>query len=153
MKNFDVVIADDGSDGRTKEVIESYRRRAPFAIQHFWQENQGFRKSRILNEAIRAVESLNEMPGGKAATVEQDIADLRRVKNGLDAARPHVVCPACHGAGKIKSRIETKKCGVCGGHKFVTKRGLDIFTKAQGKPAPVAKEKEADAPKDEAAAA
>ncbi len=53
-KNFEILIADDGSDARTKEVIASYQRRVPFAIRHFWQENQGFRKSRILNEAIKA---------------------------------------------------------------------------------------------------
>lgn len=53
-KRFEVMIADDGSDQRTHAVIELYRRRVPFEIRHFWQENQGFRKSRILNEAIRA---------------------------------------------------------------------------------------------------
>jgi glycosyltransferase involved in cell wall biosynthesis len=53
-QNFEVMIADDGSDERTKAVIERYRGRASFPIQHFWQENKGFRKSRILNEAIRA---------------------------------------------------------------------------------------------------
>jgi glycosyltransferase involved in cell wall biosynthesis len=53
-KSFEVLIADDGSDERTRQVIDLYRRRVPFEIQHFWQENKGFRKSRILNEAIRA---------------------------------------------------------------------------------------------------
>jgi len=53
-KCFEVLIADDGSGATTRQVIDLYRRRAPFEIQHFWQENKGFRKSRILNEAIRA---------------------------------------------------------------------------------------------------
>ncbi|MGZ3652665.1 MAG: glycosyltransferase family 2 protein [Bdellovibrionota bacterium] len=53
-KRFEVLIADDGSDERTKTVIGLYQRRVPFEIRHFWQENKGFRKSRILNEAIRA---------------------------------------------------------------------------------------------------
>ena len=53
-RSFEVMIADDGSDARTKAVIDGYRRRAPFEVRHFWQENKGFRKSRILNEAIRA---------------------------------------------------------------------------------------------------
>ena len=53
QKNFEVMIADDGSDFRTKDVIEAYRKRASFPIQHFWQENKGFRKCRILNQAIR----------------------------------------------------------------------------------------------------
>lgn len=53
-KNFEVLLADDGSGERTKTVVASYRARVPFEIRHFWQENKGFRKSRILNEAIRA---------------------------------------------------------------------------------------------------
>jgi glycosyltransferase involved in cell wall biosynthesis len=53
-KNFEVMIADDGSGPKTREVIQEYKRRVPFEISHFWQENRGFRKSRILNEAIRA---------------------------------------------------------------------------------------------------
>lgn len=53
-KSFEVMIADDGSDARTKDVIEHYQKRAFYKIHHFWQENKGFRKSRILNQAIRA---------------------------------------------------------------------------------------------------
>ena len=53
-KRFEVMIADDGSDDRTKGVIEQYRARGIFPIEHFWQENKGFRKCRILNQAIRA---------------------------------------------------------------------------------------------------
>lgn len=53
-QSFEVMIADDGSDARTKAAIREYRDRANFRIEHFWQENKGFRKCRILNEAIRA---------------------------------------------------------------------------------------------------
>lgn len=53
-KSFEVMIADDGSDERTKSTIAEYRARAFFPIEHFWQENKGFRKSRILNQAISA---------------------------------------------------------------------------------------------------
>jgi GT2 family glycosyltransferase len=53
-KSFEVLIADDGSDDRTKKVIEDYKKSAGFAIEHFWQENCGFRKCKILNQAIRA---------------------------------------------------------------------------------------------------
>ena len=78
-RNFEVLIADDGSDERTKQVIELYKRRVPFEIQHFWQENRGFRKSRILNEAIRAAqgETLIFLDGDcipQAEFVEQHVA-------------------------------------------------------------------------------
>lgn len=51
-RNFEVMIADDGSSPATKTVVEAFRSRAKFPIEHFWQENKGFRKSRILNRAI-----------------------------------------------------------------------------------------------------
>jgi glycosyltransferase involved in cell wall biosynthesis len=53
-RSFEVLIADDGSDHATKVVVEEYSARAFFPIRHFWQENRGFRKSRILNQAIAA---------------------------------------------------------------------------------------------------
>ena len=51
-KNFEVVIADDGSMPETAELIRSFVPKAFFPIFHEWQEDQGFRKSKILNQAI-----------------------------------------------------------------------------------------------------
>lgn len=51
---FELVIADDGSDERTRKVIEEFRPLAKFPIRHVWQEDEGFRKSRILNLATVA---------------------------------------------------------------------------------------------------
>jgi glycosyltransferase involved in cell wall biosynthesis len=53
LGEFEVVIADDGSGGDTRQLIADFARQAPFPLQHAWQEHQGFRKSRILNQAIR----------------------------------------------------------------------------------------------------
>lgn len=48
----EVVIADDGSDERTREVISRMRQTFPVPITHVWHEDLGFRKSQILNKAI-----------------------------------------------------------------------------------------------------
>jgi glycosyltransferase involved in cell wall biosynthesis len=53
-KNFEIIIADDGSTESTKQVIESFSRSCRTAIKHLWQEDQGFRKTKILNQAINA---------------------------------------------------------------------------------------------------
>lgn len=53
LRDFDVVIADDGSTAETGELVAQLARQAPFGITHAWQEHQGFRKCRILNQAIR----------------------------------------------------------------------------------------------------
>lgn len=52
-RDFEVVIADDGSGAETAEVIRSARETTGLRIEHVWQPDQGFRKCRILNKAIR----------------------------------------------------------------------------------------------------
>jgi len=53
-QDFEVIIADDGSSSETLEVIEKIKPHFPVPITHLWQEDQGFRKTRILNQAITA---------------------------------------------------------------------------------------------------
>ena len=54
---FEVVVADDGSDIKTKIVIDFFRDKFKHPIQHIWQEDDGFRKCKILNKAIVASNS------------------------------------------------------------------------------------------------
>ncbi|GGK24300.1 hypothetical protein GCM10007962_18190 [Yeosuana aromativorans] len=54
FKNFEIVIADDGSGPKTKELIEDFKAKGILDINHVWQEDEGFQKSRILNKAIEA---------------------------------------------------------------------------------------------------
>ena len=56
-RDFDVVIADDGSGPETAEVIERLRRESSLRIAHVWHEDRGFRKSEILNRAIIAADA------------------------------------------------------------------------------------------------
>jgi glycosyltransferase involved in cell wall biosynthesis len=52
--DFEIIIADDGSTASTQELIEHIKATHPIPIRHLWQEDQGFRKTKILNQAIRA---------------------------------------------------------------------------------------------------
>jgi glycosyltransferase involved in cell wall biosynthesis len=52
-KNFELHIADDGSTPETSELVESFMDRAPFPVVYSWQQDLGYRKTKILNEAIR----------------------------------------------------------------------------------------------------
>ncbi|HSL89537.1 MAG TPA: glycosyltransferase [Ignavibacteriaceae bacterium] len=56
-KNFEVIIADDGSTEDIVKEIESTSKNYAFNIKHIWQEDRGFRKNRILNQAILASNS------------------------------------------------------------------------------------------------
>jgi len=51
-REFQLIIADDGSDQRTTELLDRMRVETGLDIQHVWQEDKGFRKCRILNKAI-----------------------------------------------------------------------------------------------------
>lgn len=48
----EIVIADDGSTIQTKETIAQFAKKYKFSIKHIWQEDNGFKKSMILNKAI-----------------------------------------------------------------------------------------------------
>ena len=51
-KDFEIVIADDGSTGETKDLIDELRAETKMSIAHVWHEDNGFRKTEILNRAI-----------------------------------------------------------------------------------------------------
>lgn len=50
----EILIADDGSDASTKAVIESFKKKTVIPIKHYWHEDNGFRKTIIMNQAIAA---------------------------------------------------------------------------------------------------
>lgn len=54
FKDFEVVVADDGSGPKTKELLEELSKEVFYRIIHVWQEDDGFQKSRILNKAVEA---------------------------------------------------------------------------------------------------
>jgi glycosyltransferase involved in cell wall biosynthesis len=47
VRGFELVVADDGSGPDTRAIVER------FGAAHVRQENTGFRKARIVNEAVR----------------------------------------------------------------------------------------------------
>lgn len=54
LRDFELIVADDGSSDDTARVVEQYRNAPGVRVRHLWQEDRGFRKCRILNKAIRA---------------------------------------------------------------------------------------------------
>jgi glycosyltransferase involved in cell wall biosynthesis len=54
FRNFEIIIADDGSREATKNLIDKLRAEIDIPIIHVWQEDNGFQKSQILNKAILA---------------------------------------------------------------------------------------------------
>jgi glycosyltransferase involved in cell wall biosynthesis len=51
-RNFEVLVADDGSGPATAEVIAKWRMKAEFPLAHVRHEDEGFRLAEIRNRAI-----------------------------------------------------------------------------------------------------
>ena len=52
FKEFEVIIADDGSGEETKTLIDHFIANSNLDIQHIWHEDEGYRRQTILNVAI-----------------------------------------------------------------------------------------------------
>ncbi|MEO6348698.1 MAG: glycosyltransferase family 2 protein [Aquaticitalea sp.] len=51
-RQFEIVIADDGSKQDTFNIIKKLQAEVFYKIVHIWQEDNGFQKTKILNKAI-----------------------------------------------------------------------------------------------------
>lgn len=51
----EIIIADDGSKPETRNMVMRYEDKLP--IKYVWHEDKGFRKTKILNEALKVAES------------------------------------------------------------------------------------------------
>lgn len=57
LKNFEVLICDDGSRQEIVENLHTLIQQSPIPTQHLWHEDCGFRKNRIMNYGIREANS------------------------------------------------------------------------------------------------
>ena len=53
IHDFEVIIADDGSQPDVVARIQQLQHESPFPLRHVWHEDNGWRKNRILNQAIQ----------------------------------------------------------------------------------------------------
>lgn len=53
FRDFELIVADDGSGPEMKQFVDTFAARSPFALKYVFQPDEGFRKSRILNSAVR----------------------------------------------------------------------------------------------------
>ena len=51
-RDFELIVADDGSTGETAEVVKEFTARNLYSLRHVWQEDRGFRAAAIRNRAV-----------------------------------------------------------------------------------------------------
>jgi glycosyltransferase involved in cell wall biosynthesis len=56
FRDFELIIADDGSDEETRALVDACRADSDFKVKHVWQENKGYRRAKIANEAFKVSE-------------------------------------------------------------------------------------------------
>ncbi len=49
----EIIVADDGSGGKTKHVIDTFKEKSSIPVTHCWHEDKGYRLNKIRNMAIR----------------------------------------------------------------------------------------------------
>jgi glycosyltransferase involved in cell wall biosynthesis len=52
----EIIIADDGSTEETAKLIDKLKSQSPVPIRHIWHEDKGFRKTLIMNKAIKSAQ-------------------------------------------------------------------------------------------------
>ena len=52
-KDFEILIADDGSGQETRDLVNQFIEQSALEIIHVWHEDQGYQKCQILNKAIQ----------------------------------------------------------------------------------------------------
>jgi glycosyltransferase involved in cell wall biosynthesis len=56
LRDFEIVVADDGSGPETAGLVARYAEAVPFPVRHIWHPDEGFRKCAITNRSIEAAE-------------------------------------------------------------------------------------------------
>ncbi|MBR7028413.1 MAG: glycosyltransferase family 2 protein [Bacteroidaceae bacterium] len=103
-----VIIADDGSGEQTKEMVRQIAKSFPVPLHHVWQEDKGFRLSRIRNLALAKATALG---AEYIIQIDGDILLERHfIEDHLSEAKPsHLLCGSRAYLSPRKSHVLLQK--------------------------------------------
>ena len=90
-----IIVGDDGSTEETRDVIASWRSQG-LPVEHCWHEDRGYRKSIIMNQAMRMVnQPLSIFTDGDCVPLEGFVRDhVRYAEAGHILAGPRMLASA-----------------------------------------------------------
>ncbi len=104
----EIVIADDGSKEETKAIVDDFRKQCPVPVIHCWQEDSGFRKTRIMNVAIAA------SSGDYIVQIDGDIMiDKHFIADHINQMKPHTFTRGSRACLSPEITQEVLKEGKC----------------------------------------
>ena len=112
FKNFEVVVADDGSGPGTKSLIEAIRNDVFYDIVHVWQEDDGFQKSRILNKAVVACRANYIIMSDGDCIPREDFVEVHYInkEKGYFISGGYYMLPMNVSEAITKEDIEKQRC-------------------------------------------
>lgn len=112
FKNFEVVVADDGSGPGTKSLIDAMRNDVFYDIVHVWQEDDGFQKSRILNKAVVACRANYIIMSDGDCIPREDFVEVHYInkEKGYFISGGYYMLPMNISEAITKEDIEKQRC-------------------------------------------
>ncbi len=112
FKNFEVVIADDGSGPKTKQLLKEMEGLVHYTIVHVWQEDDGFQKSRILNKSVVACNADYIIMTDGDCIPREDFVEVHNVNRskGYFISGGYYMLPMNISKGITKDDIEKQRC-------------------------------------------
>ncbi len=86
-EQFEVVVADDGSNDETPDLVSEFRRRAGFPVRFTTHRHEGFHPARCRNEGVLASNAPYLLFLDGDCVIPRD-----HVRNHLEQRRPQTVC-------------------------------------------------------------
>lgn len=112
FKDFEVVIADDGSKQPTSDLIKKISALVDYKIKHIWHEDNGFQKCIIFNKAILACKSDYILVTDGDCVAREDFLEIhiKHREKGYFLSGGYFMLPMPISELISKDDIRTQKC-------------------------------------------
>jgi glycosyltransferase involved in cell wall biosynthesis len=113
-RNFEIIIADDGSTNNTRETVATLQARSPVPLKHVWQEDIGFRAARARNLGTLAAQGDYVIfLDGDCVPQKNFVANHRRLaKRGYLVTGSRVLLSETYTRRLLEQHLDIQRLGV-----------------------------------------